>query len=96
MRSDPDIYLPETLLQRLLELLEKRPVLGQVGHVHIESRQVIAISFALVFLNSSHYLGLPRRCAELGLEFDEGLRQQRLGDGAAVVKQQRHQNLVPA
>ncbi len=96
MRGNPNVHLPEPLLQRLLELLEKNPMLRQVWDIHKEPRKVIPKSRTLMFSGAMYQLGFPRSGTKTSSQLGKGLGQQGLRHGAAIVKQQRHQDLVPA
>ena len=90
----PDVDLFEADFELLLELPEEFAVSRQVRYFDEEPRQVVVINSSFMFPNATQDLGFPRSGTELLSQFAERFYEQRLRDRLAVVKQQRHQDLV--
>ena len=90
----PDLDLLEAALQPLLELEEETAMLGLVGDIDEDPNQVVAVSLALVAPEAADRLRLGRDGPELLLPFEQGLRDEVVGHGLAVIEPEREQDLV--
>jgi hypothetical protein len=78
----------------LREIEEKLAMFGVLRDIDEDSDQVVAIGLSLVPPEAANHLGLGRDSAEALLQFQQGLRDEVIGHGLAVIEPKREQDLV--
>src|SRR4051794_24331586 len=94
MGRDPNIMLLEAGFETFFELDKVLSVLWQIGHVHKNSDQIIAVVLSRVRPLTANRLRLTRNRAKLLLQLEQRVGDQFAWDLGPVIEPKRQQHFV--